>query len=349
MRQKKLARILTLIMLVMLIGVVYVGPIGVSAANEGSAWKPTRAINVIIQYAAGGGTDLTLRMLAANMEKSIGTSIACVNMPGATGSVATDYVWNARRDGYTWLGAATNDVIHYPVMGFHHTTYKDWRYFLGTLSTTIVCVSSDSKYKTMDDLLKDFREKPGKVKIATAGIGASGHVAAEILHIGAGIEYRHVPYTGGYPAIVATMGQECEVVLQHAIEVVDMVRAKQLRPLAVYDTKPLDLPGHGSIPAITDWLPELTPYIPHGAHFGIVLPKDTPANILDAVEVAFKEALETEDMKEFAATRGIDLIGLTGDEAEKWLGDQANVVTWILYDAGLAKNNPADFGFKKLW
>lgn len=323
--------------------------VAVTSTFAAKQWNPQRPINVVIQYAAGGGTDLTLRMLAAQMEPEMGVSLACVNMPGATGAVATDYVWNARRDGYTWLGAATNDVMHYPVMGFHHKTYKDWRFYIATLSTTIVAVSENSKYKTMDDLIADFKARPGQVKIATAGVGASAHVAAEIMRLGANMQYKHVPYQGGYPAIVATIGMETEVVLQHAIEVSDMLRAGKLRALAAYDTKSLNMPGYGEIPPITKWLPELKKYLPHGAHFGIVLPKDSPQAVLDKVDVAFKKAISSEKMKEFAESRGIDLVGLSGSTAEKWIGEQAPVVTWILYDAGLAKNSPEKFGFKKPW
>lgn len=317
--------------------------------DEVAEWDPGEPINVIIQYAAGGGTDLTLRMLAAQMEQALGTSIVAVNMPGATGAVATDHVWTEDRDGLTWLGAATNDVMHYPVMGLHDVPYTEWELYIATLSTTIVTVSAQSDYETFDDLLDDFRNRPGDVRVATAGVGASAHVAAEILNLGAGIEYAHVPYDGGYPAIIATIGMETETVLQHAIEVADMLKAGELRALAVYDTNPLNMPGYGEIPPITDWLPELSEWLPHGAHFGIGLPADTPEHILATVDRAFHAAVESQAMIEFAEDRSVDLVGLSREEAREWIGVQAPVVTWILYEGGLAENSPEEFGFEKPW
>ncbi|MCG8485413.1 MAG: tripartite tricarboxylate transporter substrate binding protein [Clostridia bacterium] len=348
MKNKGLLSIIPFILVLAMLMFAFTGCTTTDVEEEGE-WEPSEAINVVIQYAAGGGTDLTLRMLAAQMEKELGTSLVSVNMPGATGAVATDFVYRERRDGLTWLGAATNDVMHYPVMGLHPTTYEDWEMYIATLSTSIVAVSADSEYETFDDLLKDFRDRPGEVKVATAGIGASAHVAAEILNLGSGIEYSHVPYDGGYPAIIATIGQETETVFQHAMEVSDMLKAGELRALAVFDNKPLDMPGYGEIPAITDWLPELDEMLPHGAHFGIALPSDTPENILEAVDKVFLKAVESQEMKDFAVDRGIDLVGLSRGDARDWIAIQAPVVTWILYEGGLAENNPEDFGFEKPW
>lgn len=317
--------------------------------DEVAEWDPGEPIYVTIMFAAGGGTDLTIRMLAAQMERTLGTSIVAVNMPGATGAVATDHVWNSDRDGLTWLGAATNDLMHYPVTGLHDVPYTEWELYIATLSTTIVAVSAASDYETFDDLLDDFRNRPGDVRVATAGVGASAHVAAEILSLGAGIEYAHVPYDGGSPAIIATIGRETETVFQHAIEVADMLKAGKLRALAVFDTIPLYMPGYGEIPAITDWLPELSKWLPHGAHFGIGLPADTPEHILAAVDRAFHEAVESEALREFAEGRSVDLIGLSRQAAREWIGIQAPVVTWILHEGGLSENNPEDFGFERPW
>ena len=74
-----------------------------------------------------------------------------------------------------------------------------------------------------------------------------------------------------------------------------------------------------------------------------------PKEIKDKVDVAFKKAVASPKMKEFCDSRGVDLIGLSGSKAEKWIGEQAPVVTWILYEGGLAKNSPENFGFKKPW
>lgn len=109
---------------------------------------PERPISVIVQFAAGGATDRTVRVLAAEVEKNLGVPINVTNMPGATGAVATMNVLQAPKDGYTWLGASDN-IRTYAVMDLCTSTWKDWDNLVGAIGFNIIAVPVDSKYKTI--------------------------------------------------------------------------------------------------------------------------------------------------------------------------------------------------------
>ena len=142
----------------------------------------------------------------------------------------------------------------------------------------VFAVNANSPYKTMDDLLKAFKDKPGQIAVATAGQSSAGHIAIETLKKYTGITYKHVTYDGGNPAVIATVSGEAEVVPQLAVEEADMLRAGRLRALAVLDNKPLTIKGlKDPIPPITKWIPE---YKPGSNYFGIFLPPGTPDEVV---------------------------------------------------------------------
>ena len=134
---------------------------------------PERPITIICFSSAGGGTDTVDRALAAAMEKELGVTVNVVNMPGGMGGIVAGYVWEKPHDGYTLLGASESIEI-IPVMAAHHTTTKDWEYFMVMGCEGVVCVHKDSPHKTFNDLIEDMKEHPNQVKVAAASAGGIG-------------------------------------------------------------------------------------------------------------------------------------------------------------------------------
>src|SRR5215216_2565516 len=93
-------------------------------------WKPTRPINLIVPWAAGGSTDQVTRVAAAELEKALGQTIVIVNQPGASGAIGTKSAWDATKDGYTWTAGAAQDLGAYETLGSLKTNIKDWHLFL---------------------------------------------------------------------------------------------------------------------------------------------------------------------------------------------------------------------------
>ena len=315
-------------------------------AEPKSNW-PEKDITMVVPFNPGGGTDLTTRALADEMSKHLGKNISVVNTPGASGSVGTLSVQNAKHDGYTMLGNGFMAFVSYPVMGYTEQTHRDWNIWIATLSPNVIAVKEDSKYKDVDSLIKGLKDNPGAVSVGTAGIGTGGHIASEVLKSSLGFDYKHVPYQGGNPAILATLSGEVDFAPQLSMEMVDMLRGKKLKGLAALTDKPLEIDGADPIPAITDTHPELKSIVPLGETFGIAVPKDTPKDVVKKIDEAFKKAIESETMKKFAKEKGVEVLGYSGDEAQEFVEKLASTVDWALYDGGVAKISPEKFDIAK--
>jgi tripartite-type tricarboxylate transporter receptor subunit TctC len=315
-----------------------------SAALVQADWKPERPISLIVPWAAGGATDQTCRTLAGEMEKVLGQKIPVINQPGGSGSIGMKNAFEAKHDGYTWAGNADGSVITYQVLDLlPDISHKDWIHYYAILTAPVICVPGDSKIKTIEDLVADFKARPGEVKVASAGVGAGGHLAAETFRKATGIEYRHVPYKGGYPAVVSTVKKETEVVMQLSMEVADMLRAGKLRALANMSTETLTIDGYGDVPSVMTFLPEHAPlqYL-----FGLYVPKDVPPEAVAAINKAFDAAAQSESIQRLAKEKACMAVNYKGDEALALSERTGNNVNCILKEIGVGKKDPAQFGFK---
>jgi len=328
----------TFLVLLLLAGLMLAAP---ALAGE---WKPTKPITAIVPWPAGGATDLTVRILASEMEKILGQRISVVNTPGATGAIGMKNAYDAARDGYTWSANSDTSLVNYPVLDLMKTTHRDWIQWYALFTPCIVSTTADYPAKDLADLVKIMQEKPGQVPVASAGVGSSGHTALEVFKSATGVTVRHVPYTGGNPAVVATVAGESNVVMQLSMEQADMIRAKKLKPLANLSNRPLNLSGYGEIPPITKWYPRfpLT-----GSHFGIMITKGVPQEVVTAVSKAFDVAAKSEALKNFAEQKAVFLVDIKEDEAMKMAEETASITTWMLFDNGAAKISPAQFNIPK--
>lgn len=331
-------------LLVAILAVVAAAAIVVTESAAAPAWRPARPVTVIVPWPAGGSTDLTARILSSQMERFLGQRIVIVNTPGAQGAIGMKDVWDAPRDGYTWGANASTDMVSYPVLGRLTQTHRDWAYFYTLWAPNVIVVPANSPIKDVNDLVAAMKARPGQVSVASAGAGSSGHLAAETFRLLAGTTYRHVAYAGGAPAVLSTVSGETEAVMQLSLEVSEMLRAKRLRALAVMSRTPLEIEGYGVIPALAQYLPK-TPEV--GSFFGIIVPKTMPAEILVAIEAAFRQGADQPALKRFAKDRGVQAVILSGKAADEATELQARRVAWTLFDAGLAQKNPSEFNIPR--
>ena len=234
------------------------GLLSAATMSAHAQWKPTRPINLIVPWAAGGSTDQITRVTAAEMEKALGQTIVIINQPGASGSIGTKSALDAAKDGYTWTAGAAQDLGSYATLGSLNTNIKDWHLFLTVANIQVIGVNPKTPYNNAKDLLDAMKANPGKVSVATAGVTSAGHNAMELISKVTGVKYRHVTYDGGNPAVVATVAGEADVTTQLAVEQADMIRGKRLRPLAAVSDKPLELEGFGVIPPLSQTIPGFT-------------------------------------------------------------------------------------------
>ncbi|HSN46960.1 MAG TPA: tripartite tricarboxylate transporter substrate binding protein [Casimicrobiaceae bacterium] len=321
--------------------------IGMTVAGTGQAqqWKPSRPINLIVPWAAGGSTDQVTRIAASEMEKALGQTIVIVNQPGASGSIGTKSAWDAPRDGYTWTAGAAQDLGVYETLGSLKTRITDWHLFLNVANVQVMSVNPKTPYNSAKDVLDAMKAKPGQVSVATAGVTSAGHNAMELIAKDTGVKYKHVTYDGGNPAVVATVAGEADVTTQLAVEQADMIRGKRLRPLASVSDKPLELEGYGTIPPLSQTLPGFTAPI---NYFGIFIPKGVPDEVVKTVERIWAENIaKSEALKKYAVSRGALFAPQYGEAAQKAVFPAVQANAWLLYDGGKAKVSPDTVGIPK--
>jgi tripartite-type tricarboxylate transporter receptor subunit TctC len=317
-----------------------------TAAAAHAQWKPTKPINIIVPWAAGGATDQVTRVAAGELEQALGTKIVVINQPGGAGSIGTMNALNAPRDGYTWTAGAPKQLGTYPVLGLAGTKLGDFHLFVSVTQVPIVSVNPNSPYQNFQQLLDDMKAKPGQITIATAGNTSSGHIAAEAISKATGLKYRHVTYDGGNPAVIATVGGETQVTTQLASEQAEMIKGKRLRPLAVVSSKPLEIEGFGTIPPITNWVKKL-PSV--DTAFGIFIPKGVPPEVAATVEKIWNERISKSDkLKAYAKQRSVVFTPMAGKAAYDAVWPTVVTDSWIINDAGMAKVSPEKLGFPKL-
>jgi tripartite-type tricarboxylate transporter receptor subunit TctC len=316
-----------------------------SATLASAQFKFERPITIIVPWAAGGASDQTARVLAGEMEKTLGQKIAVMNQPGGSGSIGQKGVYDAKHDGYTWAGNADGSVVTYQTLGLlDYPSHKDWLHYYAIFTPIVITVPADSKINSPAELAAEMKKRPGEVKVASAGVGAGGHAAAETFKKATGIEYKHVPYKGGYPAVVATVQGECEAVMQLSMEVADMLRAKKLKALAVMSKEPLVISDYGEIPSVMKFIPN---HLPLGYLFGLQIPKGIPGAAKKAIDAAFDKACQSESVKRLADQKACKAVNLRDKEADEAIERIGSIVNWMFQDIGMAKKSPAEFGFKK--
>ena len=308
-------------------------------------WKPTRPINLIVPWAAGGSTDQVTRVTAGELEKSLGQTIVIVNQPGASGAIGTKSALDAAKDGYTWTAGAAQDLGTYETLGSVKTNLKDWNIFLTVANIQVIGVNPNTPYQTAKQLLDAMKAQPGKISVATAGVTSAGHNAMDLISKATGVKYRDVSYDGGNPAVVAAVSGEADLTTQLAVEQADMIRGKRLRLLATVSDKPLELEGYGTIPPLSNTVPGFSA---PANYFGIFIPKGVPDEVVKTIEKLWAENIaKSEALKKYAASRGALFAPSYGDAAQKAVFPAVQANAWMLFDSGKAKVSPDTVGIAK--
>src|SRR5438105_1337751 len=308
-------------------------------------WKPTRTINLIVPWAAGGSTDQVTRVAAAEMEKALGQTIVIVNQPGASGAIGTKSALDAAKDGYTWTAGAAQDLGAYQTLGSVNTSIKDWHLFLSVANIQVIGVNPQRPWQNARQFIDDMKAKPGQISVATAGVTSAGHNAMDFIVKSTGVKYKEVSYDGGNPAVVATVAGEADATTQLAVEQADMIRGKRLRPLATVSDKGIELEGYGHIPPLSETLHGFTA---PANYFGIFIPKGVPDEVVKTVEKIWTDTIAKSDaLKKYATSRGALFNPLSGDAAQKAVFPAIQANAWNLHAAGKTKVAPDTVGIPK--
>ena len=317
-----------------------------SALAQNYAWKPDRPITIIVPWAAGGSTDQMARIVASELESELGQKFVVVNQPGASGSIGTKNATEAPKDGYTWAAGAATDVGTYRVLGLLDSGLKDWHMFFAVANLTAVAAHPNAPFKDFGQLLDALKKNGSNVPVATAGLSSAGHNFMESVKAAGKIDYKHVTYDGGNPAVLSTVAGETQAVSQLLVEMSEFIKGKRLVPLAVLSEKPVLLEGYGEIPPTTKWLPSMPAPM---NYFGIWAAKGTPDNVLQTMAAVWdKKIKNSEPLKKYAAARSALFTPIHGEEAEKESFKMVRYSAWLYFDGGKAKVSPDTLGIPRL-
>lgn len=322
------------------------GLLVVGLAGGALAAYPTRPITVIVQFGAGGATDQVNRALAAEMQQILKVPINVINMPGATGAVATAYVMGQPHDGYIWLGLSDN-IRMYQVMDLGPFSYKDFHMWIAAAGVATICVKPDSPIKTMDDFIKAMKEVGKDLTLANSGIANGWHIALEMLKKEVGGDFKIVVYPSGRAAAAATVAGETKAGIPGLMEAVDLIKGGQLKILAHFNDEDIEIEGVGKIPTVAKWAPNIKKYLPFGGWWGIAVPRDVPQEVVDAIDKAYAQAVQSPKFKEFIQKQAMIYLGYDRKKSEEWAARETSLVSWLLHDLKLARRSPEDFKIPK--
>ena len=323
-----------------------VGLLATAALAQDYSWKPDRPVTIIVPWAAGGSTDQMARIVATELEAELKQKFIVVNQPGASGSVGTKNVVEAAKDGYTWAAGAATDIGTYRVLGLLDSGLKDWHLFFAVANLPAIAANPNAPFKDFGQLLEALKTGGANVPIATAGLSSAGHNFMESVKAAAKIDYKHVTYDGGNPAVLATVSGETQAVAQLLVEMSEFIKGKRLVPLAVLSDKPITLEGFGEIAPTTKWLPSMPAPM---NYFGIWCARGTPDNVVKTMGQVWEKKIKSSDaLKKYAAARSALFAPLYGDEAERESFKMVRYSAWLYFDGGKAKVSPDTLGIPRL-
>jgi tripartite-type tricarboxylate transporter receptor subunit TctC len=283
---------------------------------------PARPVRVVAGFAAGGGVDITARLIGQWLNERLGQSFVVENRTGAGGNIGTEAVVTAAPDGYTLLLATVPNAVNaslYNNLKFNFI--RDIAPVAGIIRVPMfIMVHPSLPAKTVPELIAHAKANPGKVNMASAGNGSAPHMAGELFKMMTGVNMVHVPYRGQGPALTDLLGGEVQVLFATAPGTTDYVTTGKLRALAVTTTSRAEvLPD---VPPVSDFVPGYET----SQWYGMCAPGKTPAEIIGKLNKEINAAIADAAMKgRLAAIGGEPLPGtpaefgkLIAEETEKW-------------------------------
>jgi tripartite-type tricarboxylate transporter receptor subunit TctC len=283
---------------------------------------PARPVRIIVGFAPGGGMDIMARLIGQWLSERFGQQFVIENRPGAGTNIATEAVVNAPPDGYTLLLAGFPNASNATLYGnLKFNFIRDIAPVAGlSRETFLIEVNPSLWFKTVPEFITHAKANPGKINMASAGIGSGNHIAGELFKMMTGVNLVPVHYRGAGPALVDLLGGQVQVMFASISSSIEYVRAGKLRALAVTAATPS--PVLPDIPMVAEFVP--------GYDFsfwtGIGAPRNTPAEIVDKLNKEINAALADPKMKARFAELGViafrgspaDFGKFIAEETEKW-------------------------------
>jgi len=265
-----------------------------------------KIITLIVPFAAGGGTDTIGRIIAEHISTTLGRQVVVENRPGAGSNIGIEAASRAEPNGDTILIASIGFAINrflYRNPGWDPVKSFEPISFIGYVPN-IMAVPNSSPAKSVAEFIAYAKSKPGALTYASAGVGSSLHLCAELFQKMAGIKMVHVPYRGSAPALSDVIAGRVDTIFDVLTAINSQIEGKTLRGLAV--TSAERTPASGSLPTVSE---SGLPGFDFSTWFGMFAPKNIPKNIIDTYSKAVQEATRTAAIKAKLEKIGVGVVG----------------------------------------
>jgi tripartite-type tricarboxylate transporter receptor subunit TctC len=283
---------------------------------------PTRPVRIVSGFPPGGVNDTYARLIGQWLSQRFGQQFIVENRPGAGGNLAAESVARSAPDGYTLLLTTSADAWNATL--YDNLKYNYVRDFVPVATISrgpgVLVVNPSLAVKTVPELIAAAKANPGKITVASAGVGSAPHMYWELFRSITGVDMVHVPYRGGGPAVADLLGGQVQVYFGTSAAVIEHIRSGRLRALAVSTAN--RVPALPDVPSMAEFLPSYEASI----YVGVAAPAGTPADIVDALHDEINLALSDPDMLRRIADLGdaplplstAAFAKLVAAETEKW-------------------------------
>lgn len=303
-------------------------------AQDSAENYPERTISWIVPFPPGGAMDAIARVLSENMSKELGQSIVVENKSGAGGNIGANHVVKAKPDGYTIMIAANGMAVN-PFL-YSHLTYDPIKDFepislLAAVPNILVTQADRTDVNSLEDVIRQAKEKPGYYTYASAGVGTSIHLAGALFTYTGGLDMLHVPYKGSGPAVADLMGGQVDYMFDSITSAKPHIESGKLKALAVTTkARSSTLPDLPTVAESGMEGYELTPW------FATFAPAGTPPQIIAKLNSAMIKAMDTDRVKEIFATIGAEYIGSSPEELATYLAAETEKWDKIIEATGIS-------------
>jgi tripartite-type tricarboxylate transporter receptor subunit TctC len=289
---------------------------------------PSRPLRLVVGYAAGGAADIMARLVGEWLSRRLGQPVVIENRPGGGNRVGAEIVLRSPADGYTLFMAASANVIT--------TQHETVNFVRDSAAIAIVgqepiilSVTPSLPPTTLAEFIAYAKAHPGKLTMASPGVGTLPHIAGELFKIMAGVDMTHVPYRGGAPALTDLMSGQVQVAFMGPAASMGFIRSKQIRPLAVTsDTRAAVL---RDVPTVGEFVPGYEA----SQWFGIVAPKNTAPEIVARLNREIDQGLADPELKARLENLGETVVARPAADFAKRIAADADKWANVIRRAGI--------------
>lgn len=255
---------------------------------------PTKPVQIIVPYAAGGSTDLAARVLAAKLTEQWGQQVVVENRPGGNGFIGMSAGAKSKPDGYTLTLGTVGDVAVNPAL-FPNVPFSIERDFtpisMVSDAELVLIAAKGTPYMSMQDVLAAARAQPGRLSVATSGTGTMPHILLEWMSLVSDTKFQHVPYKGGGPAAAAVAGDNVPLGILAASGVASFVKSGHIKVIAIMS--PARSPNNPSWPTLIE---SGVKDVSGSGWAALFAPKGTPPEIVEKISADVGKALRAQDV-----------------------------------------------------